>query len=158
MAIPVLLIHLLFLSVVEGQSQTPYLTFLGENLMNLSYVDFSLVGNQLNGDDSVHCHTNLKNCCSAAEGNLRGNWFFPDGIKLPFNSHAGVYQSRTAQRVDLRRSRGTPVTGIYCCTIPYDVGDASMIAILCVRIGKTGFAIVFGFVHADNYFNSLFWE
>ena len=60
---PVLLIHLLFLSIVDAQSQTPYLTFLGENLMNLSYVDFSLVGH-LDGGKSVQCHTNLQDCCS----------------------------------------------------------------------------------------------
>ena len=142
MVIPVLLIHLLFLSVVEGQSQTPYMTFLGENLMNLSYVDFSLVGDLDGGGDSVQCHTNLQDCCSREEGDLRGDWLFPDGMKLRFHSGAGVYQSRRAQRVDLRRSRDTSLTGIYCCTIPYDTGYISSRAMLCVRLGKMSWCCV----------------
>ena len=126
--------------------------------MNLSYVDFSLVGDLDGGGDSVRCHTNLPNCCSHEEGGLRGDWLFPDGMKLPFNSHAGVYQARTAQRVDLRHSRGTPVTGIYCCIIPYDAGDTLMRATLCVRIGKTGFVLLFylpRFVHTNIFTHSL---
>ena len=46
----------LFLSVVEVHSQT-YLSFLGKDLPNNSYVDFNLVGHDPSGSDSVQCHT-----------------------------------------------------------------------------------------------------
>ena len=79
-------------------------------------------------------------------------------MKLPFTSPGGVYQARIAQRVDLRRDKGTPLTGIYCCTIPYDVGDTSMRAKLCVRIGKTGFVLLLYLGLCMQYFHSLSWE
>ena len=108
---------LLFLlwSLVEVHSQTaPYLTFMGETLPNNSYVDLSLVGDAADGSDSVQCHTDLDSCCSVH----RGDWYFPSGIRLPFNAPNVVYELRTAQVVDLRRNDNadTP-SGIYCCDI-----------------------------------------
>ena len=67
-------------ALVEVHSQTvPYVSFMGTNLTNHSYVDLTLVGNLLNGSDSVHCHTDLDTCCNATAGPHRGDWFFPNG-------------------------------------------------------------------------------
>ena len=34
-------------------------------------------------NDSVQCHTDLKLCCSTDQGPFRGDWYFPDGDRLP---------------------------------------------------------------------------
>ena len=112
---------LLFLlwSLVEVHSQTaPYLFFMGEALPNHSYVDLSLVGDADDGSDSVQCHTDLTTCCGSDQGSDRGDWYFPNGVRLPFNAPNVVYELRTAQVVDLRRNDNadTP-SGIYCCDI-----------------------------------------
>ena len=98
-----------------GQSQTfPYVSFMNQTLANHSYVDLSLVGTS--GSDSVQCHTDLSTCCSNQQGSHRGDWYFPNGDRLPFSSNVEVtFEVRTAQRVDLRRKTGTSPTGIYRC-------------------------------------------
>ena len=55
------------------------------------------------GSDSVPCDTNLSTCCSGAQGRHRGDWYFPDGTRLPFygDSNSDIYESRQAQRVSL---------------------------------------------------------
>ena len=106
-------------ALVEVHSQTaPYVTFMGTNLPNHSYVDLTLVGNALSGSDSVQCHTDLATCCSSAQGADRGDWYFPNGTRLPFFSAPGdIYESREAQRVDLRCRNNAGSSGIYRCTI-----------------------------------------
>ena len=92
---------------------------MGETLPNHGYVDFSLVGYAADGSDSVQCHTDLTTCCSGTQGADRGDWYFPSGDVLGFPSNPGdIYETREAQRVDLRR-RNNPDTpsGIYRCTI-----------------------------------------
>ena len=103
-----------------GQSQTvPYVSFMGQTLANHSYVDLSLVGTD---SDSVQCHTDLITCCSAAQGFHRGDWYFPNGDRLPFpGGDAIILEVRGAQRVDLRRkSHSSHGTGIYRCDISTD--------------------------------------
>ena len=121
-------LSLLFLSVVGVHSQT-YLLFLGETLPNNSYVEFSLVGRKNNGGDSVQCCTRFHNCCRPSEGELAGNWFFPNGDRLTFRN--SIYQSRNDQRVNLRSTGNTSLTGIYCCDIPY---NSSARETLCVGL------------------------
>ena len=114
----VVLLLILLWSLVEVHSQTvPYVSFMGETLPNHAFVDLSLVGNAIDGSDSVHCHTDLSTCCGGAQGSDRGDWYFPSGDRLPFNSPDVVYQSRAGQRVDLRRNDNADTSGIYRCTI-----------------------------------------
>ena len=56
----VLLLSLLW-SLVEVSSQQtfPNVSFMGQTLANHSYVDLSLVGEDVWGSDSVKCHTDL---------------------------------------------------------------------------------------------------
>ena len=88
---------------------------MGEILPNHSYVDLRLVGNALDG--SVQCHTDLVSCCSGRQGIHRGDWYPPGSdTRLPFNSD--IYESRAAQRVDLRRRNNADMpSGIYRCDI-----------------------------------------
>ena len=89
---------------------------MGQTLANHSYVDLSTVLNYY--EFSVMCHTDLIMCCSSSQGHHRGDWYFPDGTRLPFSG--GMYEGRGAQRVDLRRTTATGPTGIYRCDIPTD--------------------------------------
>ena len=105
-------------SLVEVHSQTfPYVSFKGQTLANHSYVDLSLVGKSKYGGDSVQCHTNLTTCCSGSQGIHRGDWYFPNGVRLQFDYYNYIYQSRKNQRVDLRRWSATSPTGMYHCNI-----------------------------------------
>ena len=115
MRLPLLILPLLW-SLVEVDSQQifPNITFMGQNLTNHSYVDLSLVGTS--GSDSVQCHTDLPICCSGPQGGHRGDWYFPNGTRLPFN--ADVHEQRVDKRVDLRRVSATSPTGLYRCDIP----------------------------------------
>ena len=108
-------------SLVEVHCQTaPYVTLMGNTVPNHGYVDLGLVGDELHGDDSVQCHTDLSTCCNSAYGPHRGDWFAPgETYRLPFSGEPGdIYENRLAQRVDLRRrnNANSPV-GIYHCGI-----------------------------------------
>ena len=106
--------------LMEVHSQTfPYITFMGTNLTNHSYVNLTLVGDAMDGNDSVQCHTNLRTCCNAAAGPDRGDWYFPDGTQLPppiisFN----IFEKRAVQQIDLRhRGRSDVTSGVYRCAV-----------------------------------------
>ena len=106
-------------ALMEVNSQTvPYVSFMGNNLTNHSYVDLTLVGSALNGSDSVQCHTDLLTCCSNTQGAHRGDWYFPNGSRLKFNYNSiDIYEVRRAQRVDLRRRNLGDKSGMYRCMI-----------------------------------------
>ena len=115
---------LLFLlwSLVEVHSQTPaapYVSFMGETLPNHSYVDLSLVGGSYSGNEVV-CHTDLRTCCSGAQGTDRGDWYLPNGDRVPFPySRHPLVEYRKAQRIELSRGAesGSALSGIYRCDI-----------------------------------------
>ena len=126
----VLLLSLLW-SLVEVSSQQtfPYVSFMGQTLANHSYVDLSLVGDDNSGTYYIQCRTDLTTCCSSDQGSHRGDWYFPDGTRLPFNGD--IFERRVAQRVDMRRSNSaTSPVGIYRCDIPtnavHDDSDRSV--------------------------------
>ena len=109
---------LLFLtwSLVEVHSQTaPFVTFMGETLPNHSYVDLSLVGSYYSND--IVCYTDLSTCCSGDVGPHCGDWYFPNGDRLPF--HGLLVERRQFQRVELSRGAGSGSipSGIYRCDI-----------------------------------------
>ena len=119
MRLTVMIVLLCFLfAVMDVCSQTiPYISFMNKNLPNNSYINLTLVGIDSN---SVQCHTDLPTCCNASQGPDRGDWYFPNGTRLPFSyfSIDKVYESRKAQRVDLN-ILGDPVLleGLYHCDI-----------------------------------------
>ena len=106
-------------ALVEVHSQrVPYVSFMGTNLPNHSYVDLTLVGSALGGSDSVQCHTDLVTCCNATQGADRGDWYFPNGSRLNFNYYPiDIYEVRIAQRVDLRHRNISDGSGMYRCMI-----------------------------------------
>ena len=124
--------------MVEVHSQTfPYVTFSGQILADHSYVDLSLVGDDASGSDTVQCHTDLSSCCSGGQGSHRGDWWFPNGTRLPFSGD--IHERRDSRRVHLRR-RNSPTSpvGIYRCKIPtiavHDDNDISVRATVYVGL------------------------
>ena len=91
----------------------PYVSFKGQTLAKHSYVDLSLVGSD--DTSSVQCITDLSTCCSGTEGLHRGDWYFPNGTRLPFSGD--IRENRGAQRVSLRRDI-SGINGIYRCDVP----------------------------------------
>ena len=109
---------ILFWFLVGVDSKTfPYVSFMGQTLANHSYVDFSQVGKLNDGSDSVQCHTDLDRCCTLSQGSYRGDWYFPNGNRLPFDSHNDIHKARQDRAVDLRRKRTTSPSGLYRCDI-----------------------------------------
>ena len=104
-------------ALVEVRSQTvPYVSFMGTNLPNHSYLDFTLV--KMDGKSSVHCHTDLQTCCNETQGPDRGDWYFPNRMRLQFNGDGGdIYEFRYDKQVDLRRRNNADTSGIYCCRV-----------------------------------------
>ena len=124
-------------SLVEVHCQTfPYVSFMGQTLANHSYVDLSLVGRPdiepgvPGRGEGVECHTDLTTCCSGSDGVHRGDWYFPNGNRLPIPQGTGIYEARESQRVDLRNNHDDLTSGIYHCDIPtiavHDVNDTSV--------------------------------
>ena len=103
----VLLLSLLW-SLVEVHSQQtfPYVSFMSQTLANHSYVDLSQVGRPDIGDgEGVQCITDLATCCTGSDGHHRGDWYFPDGTRLPFAYlDVDTFETRVSQRVDIRRN------------------------------------------------------
>ena len=100
-------------ALVEVHSQTSYLTFMDNNIPNHGYVDLSTVGTE--NTNVVQCHTDLQTCCSSTQGTDRGDWFFPNGNRLPFSG--GVYEGRGEQLVTLKYTGSGGTSGIYRCDI-----------------------------------------
>ena len=135
-----LLVPSLCLLLVEVHSQTefPYVSFMGETLPNNSYVDISLVGDDVSGNDSVQCHTDLETCCSSNEGLYRGHWFTPYyEDRVPYNDSSpdmAYYEVYAAQRVDIRRRNGGEMPfGKYCCDV-FTNGNQLVMQSVYVRI------------------------
>ena len=111
---------------VHSQTSTPFISFLGNILDNNSYVELNQVGREVDGSDSVRCHTELVMCCSRAQGNLRGDWFFPSEERLQFSGDGNdPYEGRGAQTVDLRRVSALSPSGIYRCDIAFNASELS---------------------------------
>ena len=129
------------LSVNNCQIVTPYLSLHGQNLTNHSYVDLNEVGHTV--DNSVQCRTDLKKCCSGAQGILRGDWHFPDGMRVTLDTNNRFYETRGAQSVNLHRpSWAKSPTGIFYCQIPYGSNNTSMNEILYIGLYDTGAGII----------------
>ena len=117
-----LLLLCLLWSLVEVHSETesPYVSFMGETLPNHAYVNLNLVGNDIS--DGIQCHTDISSCCSQEWGQFDGDWIPPGReYKLPFanNASADIYEFRGYQRVDMRRRNNADMpSGIYRCDIP----------------------------------------
>ena len=90
---------------------------------NVTYQNNSNVTLEDIGEDDTGllCKTNLTACCQSAHnnenGSANGNWFFPNGTRVPSSGTMDFYSTRGQMVVQLNRRRGG-VEGIYHCEIP----------------------------------------
>ena len=118
-AIAPLLLCLLSALVEVHSITAPYLTIKGKNIPNNSYVDFNTVGTNIENQNSntLQCNTDLNTCCRRAQGTDRGDWYFPDGNRLPFHGFHSVYEDRGDRLVAVYRIGNGVMSGIYRCDI-----------------------------------------
>ena len=125
-----LLLFLLSLVEVHCQQTFPYVSFglTDQTLPDHSYVNISTVGSARDNSDGVVCHTDLSTCCSGGQGIHRGDWYFPNGTRLPFAGYSvPIGEGRAAQIAVIRRTTATGPTGIYRCDIAvHDDTDISV--------------------------------
>ena len=85
----------------------------GTTYQNNSLVNLEDIGEER---DALFCITNLTACCRPGEnGTALGNWFFPNGTRVP--SDGDFYRDRGQMMIRLNHKRGGE-DGIYCCEIP----------------------------------------
>ena len=103
--IPLLWLMLFCWSVREVYYQ-PYVSFNGQTLANHAYVYLSLVGRpDPDGGEGVQRITDLESCCTGSDGIHRGDWYFPDGTRLPFPApNVDTFETRVSRGVDIRRN------------------------------------------------------
>ena len=106
----------------------------GTTYQNNSCVALEEIGE---GNDALSCRTNFTACCTRYTGESVGNWFFPNGIRVPTSAYRwGLYRSRGQMMVLLNRRRGG-VAGIYRCEIP-DSMNVTQTIYIGVYIAGTG--------------------
>ena len=91
----------------------------GTTYQNNSVITLEDIGE---GDDALLCITDQRNCCRNADaGVVFGNWFFPNGVRVPSetvnDTRWNIYRTRGQSVVRLHRRRGG-AEGIYHCEIP----------------------------------------
>ena len=89
------------------------------------------------GNDALLCVTNLTAWCTPLNGSASGNWFFPNGTRIPSdNRQWEFYRTRGEMMVHLQRRRGGE-EGIYRCKIP-DSTDVTQTMYIGVYTACTG--------------------
>ena len=124
----------LYLSSFPGASDV-WFSLNGTTYQNNSIVTPEDIGE---GDDALLCMTNLTACCRCSEmGNAIGNWYFPNGSRVPCSeSESGFFRSRHQMAVHLQHRRGG-AEGIYRCEIP-DAMNVTQTIYIGVYSTKTG--------------------
>ena len=94
------------------------------------------------GDDALFCLTNQAACCKSMDGNVLGNWYFPNGTRVS-SSRVGwdFYRNRNQMVVRMHRRRGG-VEGIYRCVIP-DAMNVTQTIYIGVYSASTGEGYVY---------------
>ena len=94
------------------------------------------------GDGALLCITNLTACCRPpyTDGEMRsvvGNWFFPNGTKVPSSgSQSDFHRTRGQMVVQMHHRRGGE-DGIYRCEIP-DAENVNQTIYIGVYSASTG--------------------
>ena len=94
------------------------------------------------GENALLCKTNQTACCqppyTGDMGGTLGNWFFPNGTRVPSSGLSwDIYRTRGQMVVHMKRRRGG-VEGIYRCVIPdtMNVNQTIYIGVYSTSTGK----------------------
>ena len=88
------------------------------SLRNTTYQNLSVVALEDIGEggDALLCMTNQTACCQSPAS---GNWFFPNGTRVPSSGNQlSFHRTRGQMVVHLNRRSGGREEGIYRCEIP----------------------------------------
>ena len=120
-----------------GISSFPAAVLRGTPYQNNSVVILENIGE---GDDALLCITNQTACCRSpytGEMGTSGNWFFPNGTKVPSSDWGwNFHRTRGQMVISLHRRRGG-VEGIYRCEIP-DAMNVNQTIYIGVYSASTG--------------------
>ena len=98
-------------------------TFKGAALSNNSLVTSDDIGE---GEDALHCMTDNTSCCRPPYTHSQsalGNWFFPNGTRVPSSSQEwDFHRTRGDMTVLLHKRRGV-VDGVFYCVLPDKEGN-----------------------------------
>ena len=104
----------------------------GFSLNGTTYQNNSLVTSEDIGDsdDGLLCMTDLTACCRPPyTSNATGNWFFPNGTRVPSSgSQWDFHRTRGQMVVFLHRRRGEEA-GVYYCVVPDEMSVTQTIYI-----------------------------
>ena len=89
------------------------------------------------GDGALLCMTDLTTCCRPPYSNTLGNWFFPNGTRVPSSGQEWDFHRTTGQSVKLLHRRRGGEDGIYRCVIP-DVMNVTKTITIGVYSADTG--------------------
>ena len=93
------------------------------------------------GDDALLCITNHTACCrppyTGVNGSAIGNWFFPNGSRVPSSGNQTDFHRTRSQMVVLLHRRRGGVEGIYRCVIP-DAMNVNQTIYIRVYSANTG--------------------
>ena len=93
----------------------------GTIYQNNSIVTLENIGER---ENSLHCITEVTDCCRPPYTNAIGNWFLPNETRVPSTSTQwDFHRTRGWRAVYLHRRRGGE-EGIYRCEIPVPQSDA----------------------------------
>ena len=77
------------------------------------------MGNDGSGSEGVQCITDLTTCCRGANGQHRGDWYFPNGTRLHFFMVLSLRVVVLRELINVRRrNNANSPTGIYHCDVP----------------------------------------
>ena len=100
-----------------------YLSLNDDIIPNHGYVEISRIGST--DDSALLCHTN--NPPPPGSANSGGDWWAPDGTRVSGTDVPGVIRTRAAMVARLWRASGTPLEGIYQCTIEDATSTVQMV-------------------------------
>ena len=108
----------IFASLIAGDV---WFSLNGTTYQNNSIVILEDIGE---GDDALLCMTDVTDCCRPLPDKALGNWFFPNGTRVPSSGHQwDFHRTRGQSVIRLQRRRGG-ADGIYRCVIPVPQSDA----------------------------------
>ena len=118
-----LVLFLLYCTACVDSQTVPYFSHGDTLLAHHSYVNISVmrIGHDRELETGLLCNTDLSTCCAEGQGNHRGDWYFPNGERLPFDSLLPMYERRGPMMVGLfrrhREGNSTLMEGLYECRI-----------------------------------------
>ena len=119
----------ILIALAEVQSMTfPFISFMGTNISNHSFINFPLVGDD--ASSSVQCHTGERHI---------GGWYSPSGITVSGGATGyGLFQMRKAKRVDLHRDGIFVTSGVYRCEVDTNATNNDNKDVIFVGLYESG--------------------